>query len=106
MWGRGAITVRLLLTPDHSNIHKSSSVIISHPMPPKKTPVATENPITMTEELLLRAAARITAAIQFKDAHPNGDFSEWSDHLRGELVCRTQSLQSFSYDDHSYVRIK
>jgi hypothetical protein len=59
--------------------------------------------LTMPEEFLLRIAARIAAAIRFKDAHPNGDYSEWSGHLRGELVRPTQWLQVSLHNNNTSI---
>jgi hypothetical protein len=33
------------------------------------------------EILLLRIAARLDTAIRYKEAHPNGDYSDWADKL-------------------------
>ena len=61
-------------------------------MPPKKATTAAQSraavPLTSAEQVLLRIASRLYAAIAFKAAHPNGDYSNWVCHFSDEMVRR------------------
>jgi hypothetical protein len=59
------------------------TILLPSAMPPKK---AQAPPLTVAEQLLLRVASRITTAISYKEAHPEGDYSGWSAHLTKEVV--------------------
>jgi hypothetical protein len=52
-------------------------------MPPKKAKV---HPLTEPEEMLLIVAARISAAIRYKEANPNGGYGHYLANLAEEMV--------------------
>jgi hypothetical protein len=65
-----------LQSPYYSLLHPST-------MPPRKVQ---EPPLSIPELLLLCIAARLDTAIRYKEALPDGDYSDWADKLGLEVM--------------------